>query len=92
MTTVWFGLTYKHGEMASIYQNIISSIGLRKQIALLLDPDKQNIVDLKRILELTNNSSVSFILIGGSLVNSNIDEFIHTVKQNTQSNQSTHVL
>ena len=84
MTTVWFGLTYKHSEMASIYQNIISSIGLRKQIALLLDPDKQNIVDLKRILELANNSSVSFILIGGSLVNSNIDEFIHTVKQNTQ--------
>jgi putative glycerol-1-phosphate prenyltransferase len=35
-------------------------------------------------LELANRSSISFVLVGGSLVNSNIDDFIAIVKSYTE--------
>lgn len=65
--------------MLDIYKNIVSSKNTR-HIALLLDPDKQNIVNLEYVLDLANKSSVSFILVGGSLVNTDIDEFIRSIK------------
>ena len=52
-------------------------------VALLLDTDKETKYDIKHVLELANKSSVSLVLVGGSLVNSNIDEFVKTVKSNT---------
>jgi len=68
--------------MLDIYKNIVSSKNTR-HIALLLDPDKQNIVNLEYVLDLANKSSVSFILVGGSLVNTDIDEFIRSIKLHT---------
>lgn len=79
--TVWFGLTCKFEAMGNIYQNIIKS--KKRVVALLLDPDKETKCDVKHVLELANKSSVSLVLVGGSLVNSNIDEFVETVKRNT---------
>jgi len=67
--------------MGNIYQNIIKS--KKRVVALLLDPDKETKYDIKHVLELANKSSVSLVLVGGSLVNSNIDEFVKTVKSNT---------
>ncbi len=68
--------------MLDIYKNIVSSKNTR-HIALLLDPDKQNMVNLEYVLDLANKSSVSFILVGGSLVNTDIDEFVRTIKLHT---------
>ncbi|KAB2870835.1 MAG: geranylgeranylglyceryl/heptaprenylglyceryl phosphate synthase [Bacteroidales bacterium] len=68
--------------MLDIYKNIVSSKNTR-HIALLLDPDKQNMVNLEYVLDLANKSSVSFILVGGSLVNTDIDEFIRSIKLHT---------
>jgi len=79
--TAWFGLTFKFVAMGNIYQNIIKS--KKRVVALLLDPDKETKCDVKHVLELANKSSVSLVLVGGSLVNSNIDEFVKTVKSNT---------
>jgi len=68
--------------MLDIYKNIVSSKNTR-HIALLLDPDKHNMVNLEYVLDLANKSSVSFILVGGSLVNTDIDEFVRTIKLHT---------
>lgn len=65
--------------MLDIYKNILSSKNT-KHIALLLDPDKKRLGDLKSVLDLANKSSVSFILVGGSLVNTDVDEFIRSIK------------
>lgn len=74
------GLIFNFIVMTEIYNNIISSVGKSRQIALLLDPDKQSLVDIKHVLELANNSSISLVLVGGSLVNTNVEEFINTIK------------
>jgi len=70
--------------MRDVYKSIVQFRGGKRQIALLLDPDKQSAVDVKRVLELANRSSISFVLVGGSLVNSNIDDFIAIVKSYTE--------
>ncbi len=70
--------------MKGVYQHICSLIGVRKQLALLLDPEKQSMVDLKHVLWLAENSPVTMILVGGSLVNSDMDSFIEHVKQYTK--------
>lgn len=67
--------------MESIYQNILKAKS--RVVALLLDPDKQDKVDVKKILQFAANSYVSIILVGGSLVNSNIDDFLKYVKSIT---------
>jgi putative glycerol-1-phosphate prenyltransferase len=68
--------------MDNIYQNILK--GKQRVVALLLDPDKQNKKDVKQVLTFASTSSVSLILVGGSLVNSNIDDFLKFVKSNTR--------
>ena len=55
--------------MRDVYESIVQFRGGKRQIALLLDPDKQSAVDVKRVLGLANRSSISFVLVGGSLVN-----------------------
>ena len=63
----------------SIYKSLIS--GKKNQIALLIDPDKCNKESLKQRLSLAETSKVSYIFVGGSLLNYyHMDECIRTIK------------
>lgn len=68
--------------LSDIQQNIANS---RKMFALLIDPDKQNEADLLRLTEKINSpTGPDIVLVGGSLLFSNIDETVATLKRNTQ--------
>ena len=68
--------------MTNIYNTLFSS-GKSRQVALLLDPDKGNEVELNKILEQANRTRISLILVGGSLIGCDIDGFILQVKEHT---------
>ena len=68
--------------LSDIQQNIANG---RKMFALLIDPDKQNEADLLRLAEKINSpTGPDIILVGGSLLFSNIDDTVATLKCNTQ--------
>ena len=68
--------------LSDIQQNIANG---RKMFALLIDPDKQNEADLLRLTEKINSpTGPDIVLVGGSLLFSNIDETVATLKRNTQ--------
>ena len=65
-----------------IQQNIANG---RKMFALLIDPDKQSEADLLRLTEKINSpTGPDIVLVGGSLLFSNIDDTVATLKRNTQ--------
>ena len=68
--------------LADIQKNITNG---RKMFALLVDPDKQNEADLLRLTEKINSpDGPDIVLVGGSLLFSNIDAIVATLKRNTQ--------
>ena len=68
--------------LSDIQQNITNG---RKMFALLIDPDKQNETDLLRLTEKINSpTGPDIVLVGGSLLFSNIDDTVATLKRNTQ--------
>lgn len=66
--------------MGNVYQGILN--GKSKKIALLFDPDKQNMLNLEHILSRAI-SPISMILVGGSLVYSDVDPFVERIKSST---------
>ncbi len=56
----------------------------KKQLAVLIDPDKQTLNKLINFVKQINKTTVDLIFVGGSLVNNNINETINTIKQNTK--------
>ena len=68
--------------LAGIQKNITNG---RKMFALLVDPDKQSEPDLLRLTEKINSpAGPDIVLVGGSLLFSNIDATVATLKRNTQ--------
>jgi len=67
-----------------VYQKIVDSLRKEKLFALLLDPDKCDKKHLNHLLSVANKSNVSMLLVGGSLVNSDINDFIQEVKKSTK--------
>jgi phosphoglycerol geranylgeranyltransferase len=53
----------------------------RKSVGLLLDPDKTEKNALKRILKIASDNRTDYILTGGSLTFTNIDQLIRSVKE-----------
>ncbi len=53
----------------------------QKSVALLLDPDKTKGESLVRILEIASESRTDYILAGGSLTYTGIDQLIKSVKE-----------
>jgi putative glycerol-1-phosphate prenyltransferase len=53
----------------------------KKSIALLLDPDKTEGESLRNILKVASESGTDYILAGGSLTFSRIDQLIRSVKE-----------
>jgi phosphoglycerol geranylgeranyltransferase len=64
-----------------VYQKIVESQGKEKLFALLLDPDKYNTKEIGTLLTVASQSKISMLMVGGSLVNSNINSFIDEVKK-----------
>ncbi len=52
----------------------------QKQLALLIDPDKTGIEEVKKLIELIKLTPPDFIFVGGSLISQNIDEIVKTLK------------
>ena len=71
-------------KMKNIYNNILKSkVESEKLLAILLDPDKIDLITAERIIEKINQSPATHIFIGGSLVENNIiDDLIIKIKQN----------
>lgn len=64
-----------------IYNALFS--GNRKIFALLIDPEKQTDISLKRTLEMASEAGVDLILAGGSLTSQPIDGVISAIKNTT---------
>lgn len=71
--------------MSSIYQNIIKSItNGDKLLAVLIDPDKVQLNQLKRSIGKINASQATHIFVGGSLVEDNkTDLVVIEIKQHS---------
>jgi len=68
-----------------IYSSIISGTEKgAKKFAVLIDPDKNTLSSLKKIIALSNKSGVDFFFFGGSLLTSDsLDRFILFLKENS---------
>ena len=67
-----------------IYKNIYEKYknGI-KQFAILIDPDNVTTSDLYKITEISKESNVDYIFVGGSLlIHNNLDEVIKEIKEN----------
>lgn len=54
----------------------------KKQVAVLIDPDKLGLDSLELLIDKINNSNISFIFIGGSLLSSDqMSEYIIAIKK-----------
>lgn len=67
-----------------IYQKILNSKGKEKLFALLLDPDKCNNEHLAKLLSVAMQGRVSMLMVGGSLVNADINSFISEIRKLSQ--------
>ena len=66
-----------------IYDSILHKTGKRKQIALLVDPDKVEEDSLIETLRVASRNRIDFILIGGSLISNPVDPVIDLIKGNS---------
>jgi len=54
----------------------------KKQLAVLIDPDKADAAHLEKILDLALRASIDFFFVGGSLVmRDTLDEFLRFLKK-----------
>lgn len=67
-----------------IYQHLLQRMKANKPLfALLIDPDKHTPSSLNRSVEAANQAQVDWLLVGGSLVTSRIDQTIDIIKKQT---------
>ncbi len=67
-----------------IYNQIVSNLlNGKKQIALLIDPDKVNDKTLESLFMEIKNQPPGLLLVGGSLVSNSIATLVNYLKQNT---------
>lgn len=68
--------------MANIYEKYFNKGG--RKIAVLLDPDKLTAESTPSIAEKIEKSPADFIMVGGSLVSSSVEETVAAIKTATQ--------
>ncbi len=57
----------------------------KKQIAVLIDPDKTDAKKLQKLIAAANKANIDFFLVGGSLLlNNNLEETVVFIKKNTK--------
>lgn len=66
--------------MKSVYSIIENG---KRNIALLLDPDKEDRVDVPSILNQAQKGGIDVVFVGGSLVRNHVPDFIDKVKRKT---------
>ncbi|MCB9001165.1 MAG: geranylgeranylglyceryl/heptaprenylglyceryl phosphate synthase [Bacteroidales bacterium] len=66
--------------MKSVYSIIENG---KRNIALLLDPDKEDRVDVPSILNQAQKGGIDIVFVGGSLVRNHVPDFIDKVKRET---------
>jgi len=66
-----------------LYLSILKTLNKKKQLALLIDPDKHNENSLKLAVDTANQTGIDFILIGGSLISCSIDKTVEIAKKNS---------
>ncbi len=71
--------------MASIYNNILKSVANReKLLAVLIDPDKMNVDNVVKSIEMVNNSAITHIFVGGSeVVETLTEKIVLEIKRHT---------
>ncbi len=69
----------------SLYSTILEKTSKgRKQLAVLVDPDKLSLSEISRLSAKASNAMVDYFFVGGSLlVNNQLDACINTIKENT---------
>ena len=72
--------------MRNIYKHITQNANNgKKSFAILIDPDKQDINKLKKIIKKAEESKVDYFFVGGSLLSyDSLDDCINTLKQNSK--------
>jgi putative glycerol-1-phosphate prenyltransferase len=65
----------------NLYEKYFTSEG--KKISILIDPDKQNPEQLKRLIEAAEKAKIDFFTVGGSLISVSPEETVETVKNNS---------
>lgn len=66
-----------------IYQSILKHFGKKKMLALLIDPEETGAEKVRRLLKHAGNAGVSYIMVGGSLVNIPIEPFVNTIRKHS---------
>lgn len=67
-----------------IYTDIIEKSQQKKLIGILIDPDEYDPVSLGIISRDIEQSGIDYILVGGSLVSTSVDESVKTMKEYTK--------
>ena len=62
---------------------ILANTNNKKQLAVLIDPDKQDLIRLKEIVKKIDDKKIDLILVGGSLITDSIYDTISTIKKHT---------
>jgi phosphoglycerol geranylgeranyltransferase len=67
-----------------IYDSILKPVR-KKMLALLIDPEETGCEDIPVLLDYANEAGVSFVLVGGSLVNRPVDRHIEVIRNSTSA-------
>lgn len=67
-----------------IYEQILRDSKKKKQLAVLVDPDKHNYSSLEDLIDQVNIHDIDYLFVGGSLVSTGIKEFIEEIKSRTK--------
>jgi phosphoglycerol geranylgeranyltransferase len=66
-----------------IYKSILDCCGRKKMLALLIDPDETGPDRVPELIGQANDSGVSLVLVGGSLVNKPVDSLVAAIKDHS---------
>ncbi len=62
-----------------LYKKIFNA--QKRNLAVLIDPEKQSLQELSAVMDLYQQSGADFFLVGGSLISENIDKYISEIKK-----------
>ncbi|MFW6218664.1 MAG: geranylgeranylglyceryl/heptaprenylglyceryl phosphate synthase [Bacteroidota bacterium] len=63
--------------------SLLNQIGRKKELAVLIDPDNHDLKSVQKFSAVIQEHQVDYILLGGSLVSSPMDDFIESIKEIT---------
>ena len=67
-----------------IFSHILKGVSLRKQIALLIDPEEHTTASAEALAKAATTAQVDFILVGGSYVSFDLTSIVNAIKAATE--------